>query len=246
LFVLCVSASLRLIISKNFIDKNLLSGETFPFLKTIRNRRSILELSDETELNANLEINLIEKIARGDETAFNEIYRRYRDRVYNFTYRMTVNRAAAEDITHETFLVLIESAERYQNERGSVLTFLCAVARNRVMNHLRRKHNADVAFDEFDNFDAVENETKSNPLKDLLNQELAARIQICVAALPPLQREVIILREFEELSYEEIANVTGAETSAVKARLYRARQTLARGLAAYVTPAAKDKCYELL
>jgi len=197
-------------------------------------------------LNAKSEINLIEKIALGDELAFDKIYRRYRDRVFNFTYRMTVNRAAAEDITHETFMVLIKSAERYSDERGSVLTFLCAVARNRVMNHLRRKHNADISFDEFDNFDVSENEVKNNPLKDLLNQELAARIQICVSELPPLQREVIILREFEELSYEEIASVTGTETTAIKARLYRARQTLAKQLAAYVsTSAAKDKCYEL-
>jgi len=195
-------------------------------------------------LNANSESNLIEKIARGDEPAFSEIYSRYRDRVYGFTYRMTFNQSVAEDITHETFLVLIENSERYRQERGSVLTFLCAVARNRVMNHLRLKHNTDAGFDDFENFDACEDETKSNPLKDLLNQELAVRINECIAELPPLQREVIILREFEELSYQEIAHVTGADASAVKARLYRARQTLAKGLAGYINP-AKDKCYEL-
>jgi RNA polymerase sigma-70 factor (ECF subfamily) len=195
-------------------------------------------------LNPNNEQNLIEKISRGDEAAFSEIYRIYRDRVYGFVYRMTINQAVAEDITHEVFVVLIENPKRFQAERGKLLTFLCAVARNLVMNHLRRKHNRDVGFDEFENFDAPEDEARSNPLADLLNQELAARIEIAIAALPPLQREVIILREFEELSYEEIARVTEAELSAVKTRLHRARQTLAEGLSAYVA-SQKEKCYEL-
>ncbi len=195
-------------------------------------------------MNPNIEANLVEKVAQGDELAFDEIYHRYRNRVYGFIYRMTINQAVAEDITHEVFVVLIENPKRYFTERGSLLTFLCAVARNRVMNHLRLRYNADVGFDDFENFDVLEDETKSNPLTDLLNQELAARIDDCIAALPPLQREVIILREFQELSYEEIANVTEAELGAVKARLYRARQTLAKQLAAYVT-STKDKCYEL-
>lgn len=196
-------------------------------------------------MNTKHEVNLIEKLARGDEPAFNEIYHRFRSRIYGFTYRMTINRAIAEDITHETFLVLIKHPERFCADRGSLLTFLCAVARNFVMNHLRRKHNEDVGFDEFEDFDVPENGTKGNPLSELLKQEFVARVESCIAALPPLQREAIILREYEELSYEEIARVTDAELSAVKSRLHRARQTLAGELAAYVASPKKDKCYEL-
>ncbi len=196
-------------------------------------------------MNKSSEDNLIKKIARGDELAFNEIYFRHRNRVYGFIYRMTINKTVAEDITHETFMVLIEHPERYQAERGgSLLTFLCAVARKQVMNHLRRKHNGDVGLDEVENFDSAEDETTINPLSKLLNRELAAQIDACVASLPPLQREVIVLREYEELSYEEIARVTESELGAVKARLHRARQTLAKQLAGYVT-SPKDKCYEL-
>ena len=195
-------------------------------------------------MNPKNEQNLIEKISRGDESAFSEIYQIYRDRVYGFVYRMTMNQAIAEDITHEVFVVLIENPARFQADRGKVLTFLCAVARNLLMNYLRRKHNRDVGFDEFENFDAAEDEARGNPLADLLSQELAARIEIAIAALPPLQREVIILREFEELSYEEIAKVTEAELSAVKTRLHRARQALAKGLSAYVA-SQREKCYEL-
>lgn len=158
---------------------------------------------------------------------------------------MTVNQATAEDITHETFLILIERPERFDARRGSLPTFLCGIARNLVMNHLRRKVNADAGFEEFENFDAAEDAVKNNPLKDLLNRELAAHIDDCIADLPPLQREAIILREFGELSYEEIASVTQTEISTVKARLHRARQTLSVKLAAYVATPNGNNCYEL-
>lgn len=195
-------------------------------------------------MNPNNEQNLVRQISRGDEAALSEIYRIYHVRVYGFAYRMTLNQAAAEDITHEVFVFLIEHPDRFQTERGSLLTFLCAVARNLVMNHLRRKHHSDIGFDELENFDVLEDETQNNPLTDLLNRELAGRIENCIAELPPLQREAIILREYQELSYEEIARVTEADLSAVKARLHRARRALARNLAAYVNW-QKEKHHEL-
>lgn len=190
------------------------------------------------------EANLIQRIAGGNEIAFDQIYQRYRLRVYGFSYRMTLNQTVAEDITHETFLVLVRNPERFKAERGSLLTYLCAVARNLVMNHLRRKYNGDKGFDEFDNFD-IPDRGKS-PLATLLDKELAERINDCIAALPSLQREVIILREYEGLSYEDIAKVTEAELGAVKTRLHRARQTLAKNLGEYVAGPREDKCYELL
>ena len=191
------------------------------------------------------ENNLLGGIRRGDESALGAIYDRYGTRVYGFIYRMTLNASLAEDITHEAFLVLIEQPNRYRAERGSLLTFLCSVARNSLMNHLRRRHNKDAWLDDIDNFDVPEVGSKGNPLATLLDQELAARVETCVAALPPLQREVVILREYEDLSYEEIAGITDTTTGVVKARLHRARQNLTKALAGYVEPGKKDKCYEL-
>src|SRR5437763_2466783 len=78
-------------------------------------------------------------------------------------------------------------------------------------------------------------DSQRDPLTQLLEQELKARVDAAILALPALQREAIILREFQELSYEEIAAVTGAQVNAVKVRLYRARQTLARQLAPYLS-----------
>ncbi len=196
-------------------------------------------------MNKQIEANLIERIIKGDEDAFSDFYRIYRDRVYGFAYRMTIDRAVAEDITHEVFISVIEEPGRFESERGSLLTFLCAIARNKMMNYLRLKHNSDVGFDDFENFDAPEDSSQYNsPLKILLNRELAEQVHICIASLPPLQREAIILRQFQELSYEEIARVTETDLSAVKSRLHRARQNLAIQLAGYVK-LQKEKDYEL-
>ena len=168
----------------------------------------------------------------------------HRDRVYGFAYRMLGAPTIAEDITHDTFLVLIEHPERYRSERGSLLTFLCAVARNHVMNYFRRnsyelKDSNGSAVDST----SLKDETEHNPLSTLISHELSERVHASIAQLPPLQREVIVLREFQELSYEEIAAVTGTEVSIVRARLHRARQSLAVRLASYIS--ADRRRYEL-
>jgi RNA polymerase sigma-70 factor, ECF subfamily len=195
-------------------------------------------------VHSNIEKNLIEKVVLGDEDAFSEIYRLNRDRVYGFVYRMTLDRAIAEDLTHEVFVCLMEHPERFDAKRASLSTFLCAIARNLVMNQLRRKFNGDVGFDEFENSEIWEDKKTKNPLTDLLNRELSEQIEIYIAMLPPLQREAIILREFQGLSYKEISQITEAELSTVKTRLRRARQILAEQLSRYVK-SPEGKCYEL-
>ena len=193
----------------------------------------------------NDEINLLKYAAAGDAEAFSELYHRYRDRVFGFAYRMLAVQEIAEDVTHEAFLVLIEHPERYSLEKGSLHTFLCAVARNHILLHLRRnRRHPEEDLDHLDDFLDHHIETMHDPLAALLDQELAAKVDASIAALSPLQREVIILREFQELTYEEIASVTGSDVNVVKARLYRARQALGRLLASYLTTDG-DRCYEL-
>ncbi len=185
------------------------------------------------------EIELAKHSAEGDEAAFSELYQRYRDRVYAFAYRMVGVQAIAEDVTQEAFMVLIEHPERYQPDKGSMLTFLCAIARNQIMYYLRRNgRQVEVESEQFTN--AVESQQKVNVSRDaltqLLDEELAAEINTVINSLPPLQREVILLREFQELSYEEIATVTDVDVNVVKARLHRARQSMEQRLTPYLVP----------
>ena len=190
------------------------------------------------------EMELVRHVAEGDVAAFSELYRTYRDRVYGFAYRMVGAQSVAEDVIQETFLVLIQHPERYRPERASILTFLCAIARNQIMYYLRQ-HRRDVEVD-FESVVTVEvpRNIRRDPLQELLEEELAGKVNLAIADLPPLQREAIVLREFQELSYEEIATVTGVEVNVVKVRLHRARQSLARRLAPYLILVG-DECREL-
>ena len=178
---------------------------------------------------------LLAAAARGDQAAFSQLYQRYRNRVYGFAYRMLGTQEIAEDVTHEAFLLLIRQPERYQAARGSLLTFLCAVARNHIFQHLRhQERHAPEPVETSGECDEAGARHSFDPLSDLLERELAAQVEEALAKLPVAQREVVVLREYQELSYEEIAEVIGADTNVVKARLYRARQALAKRLAPYL------------
>jgi len=178
---------------------------------------------------------LLAAASRGDHVAFSQIYQRYRNRVYGFAYRMLGAQEVAEDVTHEAFLVLIRQPELYQAERGSLLTFLCAVARNHIYQHLRHQERyAPEPVETSDEYEEAGVRYSFDPLNDLLERELAAVVEAALARLPVAQREAVTLGEYQELSYEEIATVIGADTNVVKARLYRARQALAKRLATYL------------
>jgi RNA polymerase sigma-70 factor (ECF subfamily) len=188
---------------------------------------------------------LMERAARGDASAFSELYHQYGHRVYNFAYRMLSVESVAEDVTHEAFLVLIEHPEQYRSERGSVLTFLCAIARHQIFRLFRRRgYEVESEFGDDSKQTGRPDESEQDPLTILLGQELAAEVAAAIGELSPLQREAIVLREFQELSYEEIARVTCADVSVVKVRLYRARQSLSRRLAPYLN-SEREECNEL-
>jgi len=198
--------------------------------------------------NRHIEAKLIEQAARGDAAAFGKIYFLLRDPIYGFAFRMLGENSAAEDITQETFIFFIENSQKYQTERGSLLAFLCGVARNRIMRHLRKSgHKPEVSREETDDLTEPKDEFARSPLEVLLERELETKVNESLAELPPLQREAIILREMQELSYEEIAKITGDDVNAVKVRLYRARRNLARRIAPYLKTGKieKENCYEM-
>lgn len=200
-------------------------------------------------MNHHIETKLIRKAVEGDRTAFGKIYFLLRDPIYGFAFRMLGENAAAEDITQETFVFFIENSKKFQPERGSLLAFLCGVARNRILHYMRRNRD-DFEFDsqESDDFIELQDEIGRNPLEILLESELETKVNESLKELPPLQREAIILREIQEFSYDEIAKITGDDVNAVKVRLYRARRNLARRIAPYLKAEKKTEkknCYEM-
>lgn len=193
-----------------------------------------------------IEKTLVEKAACGDAAAFGEIYYSLRDPIYSFAYRMLREASAAEDITQEVFMFLIENPGKYAPERGSLFSFLCGVTRNKVMRYLYKTGTKTESLHE-ENGEFIEliGDFRQNPLDLLLDGELFEKVEESLARLPLLQREAIILRELHELSCEEIARITNAEVGAIKVRLHRARKSLAREIAPYLSVKKKEMNYEM-
>jgi RNA polymerase sigma-70 factor (ECF subfamily) len=137
---------------------------------------------------------------------------------------------AAEDIAHDCFLSLMQEPGRFDPGRASLRTYLYAAARNLAA---KRYYSAgrEAALEELG--EEPESGQSQSPMTNVLEGELAAEVRQAVASLPPLQREALVLFEYEELSLAEIAAVVGADSNTVKARLFRAREKLRNRLDRY-------------
>lgn len=174
---------------------------------------------------------LLEKAGEGDQAAFLELYNRYREPIFRFAYRLLGSVEIAEDVTHDCFLSLIRKPENFRPERASLKTYLYAAARNLALKHFR-DHGRETGMDEV--AEEPKDLSSRGPLRRLLDEELATMVREAIFSLPPLQREALILFEYEDLSLSEVAEIAGTDTGAVKARLYRAREGLRRILGPYL------------
>jgi len=152
---------------------------------------------------------------------FRDAFHGNKDVVYRYAYRMTGSHALAEDVVQESFLALWRRPGVYDAARGSVRALLLGIARKLILKNWRDEK----AYEELEEQSAL-----CAPV-DLPAGERAAFVARAISLLPPLQREALILAEYEELTLEEIGRVTGAELAAVKSRLHRARESLRRMLA---------------
>ncbi len=185
---------------------------------------------------------LLRRAARGDETAFRQLYETHRTGLFRFAYRLLGSIEAAEDIVQECFLTLIRQPQGFDATRGNLKMYLYGIARHAAFKIMRRK-GIEIGLDGTDDaamFPAMTT-THANPLVTLIDEELASVVRCAVEELPPLQREAIILFEFEELSLAEIASISNATIGTVKARLHRARHALRTHLADYRAEVANER-----
>jgi RNA polymerase sigma-70 factor (ECF subfamily) len=152
------------------------------------------------------------------DAEFREAYGRHKAMLYRFARRMTGSSTIAEDLVHDCFLMLWRGTVAYDQERGTLRSFLIGVTRNLAFKHLHKQR----VFDELAEESAVWEPIRAE------GSERIEMVEQAVTALPPLQREALILAEYEEMTLEEIARATGAELAAVKSRLHRARENLRR------------------
>ncbi|MFL5263802.1 MAG: RNA polymerase sigma factor [Anaeromyxobacteraceae bacterium] len=183
---------------------------------------------------------LFARYGRGDVAAFEALLDRHRAGVYRFLARFVGDRARAEDLSQECWMRVVAAAPRWR-ERGRFKAWLYGVARNLATDEARRAvHRRHDAFDATTAWQGVAatGRAPDDLAADALLRPALAR---AIAALPPEQREVFLLREYEDVPFAEIADITGAPVPTVKSRMRYALEALRRAMDALdpaVGPAA--------
>ena len=178
---------------------------------------------------------LIRRLQKRDERAFEEMVRLYQHKVYNLVYRMLGSQEEAEDVAQEVFVTVFKAIDSFRGE-AKFSTWLYRIAANHCKNRMkylgRRFHKATGELNvaaEREMQDAQPSAMRPHidgPDAILEGLELERSVQAGIAQLDEEHRVLVILRDVEDLSYEEISSITGLELGTVKSRLHRARLQL--------------------
>ena len=180
------------------------------------------------DLSAASDRELVAIAVTGFDGSFEELVRRYQRPIAAYVYRMVGNYESALDLTQEIFIKVYNSLSRYRAE-FKFSTWIYKIAHNAAVDHLRRSSTREqslVAGTESDSFDLPIESASLTPEQESERKERRGEIESVVRALPANYRELIILRHSQDLSYEEIVEVTGLPLGTVKNRLFRAREMM--------------------
>jgi len=185
------------------------------------------------EIRKHSDSGLVDECRRGDSAAFDELIRRYKDRIYNVVYRFLGNHEDTLDVCQEVFVRAYRGIEAFQG-KAKVYTWLYSIASNLARNRLR--DGSRKGRDKGSSLETLEEtapgvvqeaaSTHRTPRDAAAAQELDSVLQASLEELPDHYRMAFVLRTFEDLSYEEIADAMGCPPGTVKSRLNQARKML--------------------
>jgi len=176
---------------------------------------------------------LLEGVRRGDADAFEAVARMYAPRLFRFAIRLTGRREDAEDLVQETLVRALPALKRFEG-RARLSTYLTRALSNLWKNRLRARSRSRLVDwfraprhgEEEGTREVLAVDSAPSPLERLEQKDRAAEVRRCVAQIEPHRRLTLLLREVEEHSYEEIAEMTGVPVGTVRSRLARAREDL--------------------
>lgn len=178
---------------------------------------------------------LIREIKDGNVELYAELMRRYERKIHAFIFHMLKSsrmESFADDLSQETFYKAYKSLQTFREVEASFSTWLYTIARNTVLSELRKQHKqTQVSLDQIGytphaSYDAM-------PEPSMLRNEKVTMVRDAINNLPEKQRSALILREYDQLEYQEIANILGQTVSAVKSLLFRARASVKLQLEPY-------------
>jgi RNA polymerase sigma-70 factor, ECF subfamily len=185
---------------------------------------------------SSLDFSLMARIGAGEHAAFQQLVERHQNAVIGTVAKMLGNPSDAEDIAQQVFLRIWRNAKHYRPD-AKFTTYIFTITRNLVFNETRRRgRKKEVSSDEREeNSNQLHADRPDRqPDAELLQAELQQAVDAAIAALPESQRMAVVLRRYEQCSYEEIASVLNLSVSAVKSLLFRARTSLREALSGYL------------
>jgi len=175
---------------------------------------------------------LLRRALGGDETAFTALYERLKGGIFRYAFYMTNSRPAAEEVTQDAFMALLENAKQYRAAKGSVAAFAFGIAKNLVRRIERRERvYQPLPDDEAHEISAGTFASASESLPDeLIRNEAVESVRAAIASLPEHYRQVVVLCDLCELPYAEAASRLGCAVGTVRSRLNRAHALLSQKL----------------
>jgi len=186
---------------------------------------------------------LIRELQQGRSQAFDELFARYQRPVFHFCLRMTGSRPDAEDVTSEVFLALFQKCRSYE-PKAKFSTWLFTIARNMSISRIRRRRKISFLWfiDKTRGDEMPWDIPDPSPGADekAVRAETDRAIAAAIQKLPDLQKQALILREYQQFSYAEISQILKCSLEQVKILIYRARQTLKDQLAGILTEGSDE------
>jgi len=173
---------------------------------------------------------LVRRCRAGDGAAWEEIVQTYSRRIYNLAYRFTSRTDSAEDLTQDVFIRVYRSLDQYDAKQGDLQNWLMRLARNLIIDDYRKRQRApqDQAADDLEDHKYHLRSADSSVQREMERRELGAQVQAGIDKLSADLRTCVILRDIEELSYQEIVDLLKIPEGTVKSRINRGRIELAK------------------
>jgi RNA polymerase sigma factor (sigma-70 family) len=170
---------------------------------------------------------LIREIKDGNVQLYSELMARYERKILSFIFHMLKSahlEMIAEDLCAETFYKAYRSLQTFREVEASFSTWLYTIARNTVLSEMRKHKNNMVSLEESGY--TPQSSSVDSPEQTMLRNEKVSMVRDAINNLPEKQRSALILREYDQLDYQEIANILGQTVSSVKSLLFRARASV--------------------
>jgi RNA polymerase sigma-70 factor (ECF subfamily) len=182
---------------------------------------------------------LVQRAQRGDESAYDELVKRYQERVYATIYHMTANHEDAGDLAQETFIKGYQALKTFKGD-SSFYTWVYRIAVNKTINFLKQRRNKsnlslnDIDFNAEHDPDFVALVSDKTPRREAALSELQEKLNAAMLKLSPVHRLVVTLHDVQGLAHDEIANIMDCNIGTVRSRLFYARQQLQAYLSDYL------------